>query len=275
MTPERPEPSFFVDQPRLDECLEEARSRGVEDVLLRGAFRDLRFLHTLPRLRHLHLGQQETTADVSAVEELIHLESLFTANSPHALDLHELLALRRLTYSVASRTIPPGDDSPLEVVGLSHCSPTSGDLSWLPGWRSVRELHVCVGSLRSLDGLERLRALESLRIARLPRLTDVRALARVVGLRRLVIQDCASALDVAVIGDCGGLRELVITCRAKVDDLRFLRRMKNLETVDLARLDVENGDLSPLLGMPRARITPFRRHYRPDTPLVRTRLTSP
>lgn len=261
-----------IDGNRLDECLGAVLRAGCDDVFLRGRFADLRFLREIPGIRRLHLGEMHPTTDVAVLGELTSLESLFTANSPHAFDLRPLIGLRELAYSVKSGTLPPGVGSQLASIGLFHCSPRSGTLDGLPAWERLRTLHVCVGSLRSLEGVQRLPRLEHLRVVRLPKLEDVGALMHLPALRQLTIDDCKRAVDSNVLAKLSRLEILWVSARARMPSIAFMTELPNLCDVSLVHVDVVDGDLSALHGVPNATVQPFRAHYTPRDDAFRQRV---
>lgn len=62
-------------------------------------------------------------------------------------------------------------------------------------------MRINTGSVRSLDGVENLQALECLTIAQVSALRDVKALLKLPQLQRLIIDNCKNIENIAALRD--------------------------------------------------------------------------
>ena len=123
------------------------------------------------------------------------------------------------------------------------------------------------GGLETLSGLDALEAIEQLRIAAAPDLTDLFALgSRLPALTDLRFESCPGIDMLDEITEQTGLRWLGVNDCGRIDSIRPLTRLSHLERFHAwESTRVMDNDLSPLLSLPKLVevATRDRRDYRP------------
>lgn len=255
-----------LDARRTDACLGFAQKHGIESIDVTWEVpesqRDkLRELRHLPKLRRLTVRNRKGDA-MDWIEALEDLEELLVLDPVRTLDLSRFHRVRTLDVAWCSRLVLPPVEAPLEHLGLLSWTPKPSDLRTLRAWKTVRHLSIGLGSLASLAGIEMLENLESAYFVRLRNLVDVQALANCRKLRKLHINDCRRAVQVDVLRQLVELEELVLVGRFGIPSLRFLDDLPRLRNVRLLHVDVEDGDLTPLLRIEEPAVVPHKRHYK-------------
>ena len=119
--------------------------------------------------------------------------------------------------------------------------------------------------LESLDGVDQF-ALRRLQVALARELEDIDALVHTRGLDELDFETCLGLYDIEAIGELTKLRFLGISDCGRIPSLGPLADLTELETLYAwGSTRVEDGDLSPLLRLPRLKEVRMRdrREYRP------------
>jgi hypothetical protein len=200
---------------------------------------------------------------VEAVAALTQLERLDVAGTYRA-SLKPLAALERLRMLVAD----PGKDlralgalERLEKVKLQLETATLSNLKAFARWRALRWLCIDGRRLKGLDGIDALESLEYLRLYR----PGVRSLAPLSGhpaLTELRLHHPDRVEDWSTLS-LPALTTLFIELpdNGRLPSLRFLRGLPALEHVEFSGQPVADGDLSPLMELPRLRYTSFYGDY--------------
>lgn len=129
----------------------------------------------------------------------------------------------------------------------------------------------------SLDGVERLAALRTLRVLRAARLERVDALTGLGHLGVLDLERCRQVGCDPVISTLAALTRLNLSETGPMQTLAPIRGCEALETVHLyGSTNVLDGDLSPLLSLPRLRELRMREraHYSPSVAQIQRTLDS-
>jgi hypothetical protein len=133
------------------------------------------------------------------------------------------------------------------------------DLRAYAGWSRLRSLTITRPGLRSLAGVEALGSLEHLRLVMMG-IDDLGPLRGRPGLRSLELVGMRGVHDLSALGSLPGLRRLEVARAGieerdivHVDSLRPLAGAVGLEELVLDAAVVDDGDLSPLAGLPGLR----------------------
>ena len=134
----------------------------------------------------------------------------------------------------------------------------------LKGLPQLETLEITQSDLVSLAGIERLNKLKELKLAYLPKLVEIDAIAQVASSLRLCEFDRVP--KITSYGPLEKLRELrclVLNPGGVVPSLNFLTGLSNLEMFSFVRTTIGSGDLSPILGLKKLKQLGFfdRRGY--------------
>ena len=230
----------------------------------------LDFLHGMP-VRGLDVADYSLT-DLEPIYSLSPtLTDLSLATGTSAtVDLARLENLRSLgaLWTQVSDSIAFASNvETLYLVGFSR-----PDLTPLAVLRSLAELTVkdCP-RLRSLHGLSELTAIHSLNIAGARSLADLAELRGRRLLRVLQLEGCRRIPDIADLDDCVGLTFLNLGDCGDIPTIAPIGGMKELEDLYLYESTrVLDGDLSPVLGLPKLRDLRMRdrRGYSPSVAAI-------
>ncbi|MCO6455204.1 MAG: hypothetical protein J5I93_07880 [Pirellulaceae bacterium] len=142
--------------------------------------------------------------------------------------------------------------------------PRSADLSELGGVTRLESLHLVKTDIATLAGVDALEDLRYLEIAYAPRLTSLEALSvEDCGVRELSLESAKKVSSYKPLAALPYLRRLKLSSCAPMPDLKWTRGMNRLDQFSFVETNVEDGDLSPLLELPRLRYagTMDKKHY--------------
>ena len=197
--------------------------------------------------------------------------------------VNALTELRSLDISTYCRTVVQFD----KFANLEQCS-----IEWRPGIEAIfdcaslqnlfvnryrrssadsfgqlvnlRSLAVLNAPIENIHGLCTLTKLLSLRLGNLKRLRSLAGLESLELLNELNVDTCPKIESIGEVAQVGQLAKLNLSNCGRIASLKPLRALKRLEMVTFYEsTDIVDGDLSPLLELPRLVRVSFRnrRHY--------------
>jgi hypothetical protein len=152
----------------------------------------------------------------------------------------------------------------LRHVHAWHFKPKSRDLADFAGATRLEQLALTQPNIAALDGLETLEDLRYLELAYALQLESLDALARPgVNLRELEIAKAKKIASYRPLAELRRLRRLKLSSCAPLADLTWTAGMNHLDFFSFVETPVENGNLAPLLELPRLRYvgTMDKKHY--------------
>jgi hypothetical protein len=195
-------------------------------------FADLLRLTGLRRLRLRHCWPGDSVAPLAALTSLTHLD----CDAPNGWS-----ALRTLTALE-------------DVVAVR---PSVANLKALRSWTRLRSLTLGNAGVKSLAGIEAFRELERLTLFLL-RLSDLSPLAGLPRLDGVILRGLTKVNDLTPLGDLPALRRLEVWTvgigprdDVHVRSVRPLAMATKLEDVFLSDVYIDDGDVTPLIGLPR------------------------
>src|SRR5690606_3153985 len=126
------------------------------------------------------------------------------------------------------------------------------DLTEVAHLSSLKRLHVNSKSVANAQGVSSLERLERLTFAYCSSLLEVNEVARCESLRVLELVHCKKLAQLPAFSSCS-LQRLTIENGAALESLRPLLACDQLEEVYLPGTKILDGDISPLLALPRLR----------------------
>ncbi|WP_306353284.1 hypothetical protein [Flavobacterium sp. '19STA2R22 D10 B1'] len=189
-------------------------------------------LNSMSGLKHLSLNQS-IAIDLSG---LIHLESLYLRHDKEVKNLDKLVDLQDLLVTTTKEV----------------------DCQFLSKLEKIKNLRICDG-VHTLDGLEQLVNLESLRITHNPKLINIDAISQLPRLKQVYFECCKGLYDFSVLKENKSITELFIDI---LDSLSFIKSMPELEKISFWNL--KDGDLTPLIEAKQLKqfyFYPNKKHY--------------
>jgi hypothetical protein len=132
--------------------------------------------------------------------------------------------------------------------------PRSADLADLAGCVRLEQLHITQTNLTSLAGLESLEDLRYLDITTASKLKSLDVLSSgQSGIRELSVSNAKAIASYRPLAAVKNLRRLKLSTCAAMPDLKWTAGMNQLDFFSFVETTVDDGDLSPLLKLPRLR----------------------
>lgn len=207
----------------------------------------LAFLESHPEVTGIAIANSEQR-DVSVLTKLPWLGRLSFRFSPVACDLSALAKLEELRIGWDKRLVMPPATAPIQRLHLGTYSPASKDLSALPHYKHLLSLHLVRGNLASLDGIERFTDLREIDLAYTTRLASLAALSR-SSVTHAHFESFKSVTDWESLGKCKTMESIGMSRMGTIPSLGFIREMPKLREFRFVVTEIEDGDLSPLLGL--------------------------
>jgi hypothetical protein len=213
------------------------------------------------RLRRLGVAQYLLPGDhpigsLCAFVGLRQLELRHCLPTESVAPLAALTELRRLSADAGGGWNQLAACSQLESV--SAFRPRIKDLRRLSTWHRLCHLVVSMGPMETIDGIEAFENLESLALRAL-RINSVGQLAGLPALRDVYLQYLGNLHDISPVAALPSLRKLLVEGQAgargavRISSLRVLADSTHLEELTLRHVELDDGDLSPLIGLPTLR----------------------
>ena len=128
---------------------------------------------------------------------------------------------------------------------------------------NLESLAILNAPIEDLKGVGQLKMLKILRLARLKKLSSLSGIEGLRQLEELEIDTCSSIDSIKEISHLSNLKKLSINNNGKVESLKPLEGLSDLESVLFwESTDIIDGDLTPLLNKKLSRVSfQNRRHY--------------
>ena len=122
-------------------------------------------------------------------------------------------------------------------------------------------LSIFQSKITTLEGIQKSQKLQCVYLYNNRSLQDISVLKKVKRtLRALRIENCPKIVDFSVLGELENLELLQLSGSNELDDISFLKTMKNLKTF-IFNINVKDGDLSPCLNLSYVCSGKNRKHY--------------
>ena len=204
---------------------------------------NLLFLSDLPNLKSIWLDLPgDCIIDFGKMKKLQKVNLSWSSQYSNFNSLSTLIELRIVGYNKSSL-----EDfrQMTELKKMILWDPTINSLMGIEGCLSLNYMDLFrAKKLQSLKGIERLNKLEYLHILSCHKLLDISAVFELGNLRKLTIEKCKSIKEISLVEESS----IEFLHLDSIDNLYFISKMPKLET--LLFENIENGDLSPLLGHP-------------------------
>ncbi len=152
----------------------------------------------------------------------------------------------------------------LRRLAIWHFQPRSADLSDLSNLVRLEQLSITQTNIPSLAGLETLEDLRYCNLAYAPQLTSLEAFAAPgCSIRELSLSKVKGIQAYEPIAAISQLRRLMLFGCAAMANLKWMKGMRDLDFFSFVDTNLVDGDLSPLLELPKLRYvgTLDKRHY--------------
>jgi hypothetical protein len=224
---------------------------------------DVGFLADFPNLRYLEVVGQPKF-DVRQLAGLSNLRGLRLETPGAGIDFAWFPELEGFTGDWHADNVNVHRCQELRHLHAWHFKPKSKNLADFAGATRLERLGLTQTSIAALEGLETLEDLRYLELAYALQLESLDALARPgVDLREIEIAKAKKIASYRPLAEVRRLRRLKLSSCAPMADLTWTAGMNQLDFFSFVETPVENGDLAPLLALPRLRYvgTMDKKHY--------------
>jgi hypothetical protein len=224
---------------------------------------DLSFLKDFEDLRYLEITDQKNV-DTRCLDRLYNLRGL-TLTSPGAgIDFSGFPLLEQFigNWHPANKNLNRCDE--LRSFTVWGYKPKSRDLRDFADVTRLEWLTIVDANITSLDGVETLEDLRYLHISIARQLESVDALkVGKMGIQEIAINNSRKIATYDPLAALPRLRRLKLGACAQMPDLKWTKGMNYLDSLAIVETVIEDGDLSPLLELPRLRYvgTLDKKHY--------------
>ena len=255
---------FPKSEATLDEHIEYINKHHIEKALV--YVDDLEFLKRTNTLKFLHivLNNDKFVMDYTPLYELSEVKSLVVRREdfqeiPVPIDYSKVKGIEELYISGKGHI----NYEKLDTIKSLYCSNyKKKDLKGLFSSKILDSLSLVQCSLENLEGLTNTENLRCLYLGYNKRLYDINELEGVKDtLTVLRIENCSKIQDFSVLNKLEKLQLLELTGRNSIEDLSFIKHMKNLKTFVFS-MQVLDGDLSPCLDLSYVYSEKNRKHYK-------------
>jgi hypothetical protein len=152
----------------------------------------------------------------------------------------------------------------LRRLSVWQFKPRTADLSMLANITRLEQLEITQTTISSLEGLETLQDLRYFSLCYAAKLQSLDPLTSSgTEIRELEIQNAKKIASYQPIAAVSRLRRLILSSCAPMADLKWTKGMDYLDFFSFVNTNVEDGDLSPLLNLPKLRYagTMDKRHH--------------
>lgn len=258
---------------KVDFCCSYIADNGIEqaDIICD----DLAFLNRCPSLKHLRIRPSPNATkefDFAPLYNIPEVLSLTVQNEggPKAeitskIDYLRVNGLVDLFVRVNKGTLNYNKLGSIKSLRISGFKGKNRNLTDMFCSTELDTLEIIQSGIESLDGIEVSQKMQCLYLSYNRSLSNINALKNVKStLRALRIVNCPKIMDFSVLSELESLELLELTGNNVIPDFNFIKQMKSLKTLVFS-INVQNGDISPCLGLSYVSCSKFRKHYNVPT----------
>jgi hypothetical protein len=224
---------------------------GDYDGLRISGIADLSFLKDFPRLLYLEIVDQKKV-NTRHLDCLENLRGLRLETPGAGVDFGCFPELEVFSGDWHADNSNLHRSRELRRLSIWHYHGRSADLTDFAGLIRLEQLEITQTKLASLEGVELLEDLRYLNIGYAPKLRSLEPLAAGgAGIRELSLSKLPNAQSYRPLASIPQLRRLKLSSCAAMPDLKWTAGMNHLDFFSFVETLVEDGDLSPLLNLPK------------------------
>jgi len=259
-------PRIVMTGQTLSEQIDFVNNNKIEKAII--VAHNISFLSNCPTLKHLAIipgNGAEDNFDFSPLYEMSEVKTLdcrtvygVCEELSGKVDYSKVKGIERLGISGKGH-INVNKIETLKTLGVAKYS--GANLTNLFSSKILDTLRLVQCRTKSLDGIQQSDKMQCLYLHYNRSLQDISALKEIRRtLKALRVENCPAINDFSVLGELENLELLELTGNNELPDLSFLKRMKNLKTF-IFNMNVNDGDLSPCLGLSYVYSGKNRKHY--------------
>ncbi|WP_265281734.1 leucine-rich repeat domain-containing protein [Verminephrobacter aporrectodeae] len=234
---------------------------------------NLNFLLDFPELSEFQFDSHSSMIiDTTAIGKMSTLKRLvFFSYGATGFEIDHLQALEELIIEFDKTVFLPKIPMPrIELIDVAR--PNGVDLDFLKNFPSVRNVTISrTRRLESIQGIEACRNITYLWIDRCPNLLDIKLLPALDKLDTLHLSNLKNLSSIEPVFEVDSLSSIIIEKNHPIKEIKNVSRLKNLESLNISRSEIIDGDISCILDAPKlteCNIRPNKPHYQPTASYV-------
>jgi protein phosphatase 1 regulatory subunit 7 len=239
------------------------REQGLDGIAIstcRGFhLNNVAFLSQIPKVRAFFAASGTDKVDLQAVSTCSSLETLIVGDGPHRVDMTGLHQLQSLSLHWQPGCVLPEPSCVPRLRHLKLWAFREEAMCSLPSY-CLSELALNGAAIRDLRGMNRFPKVSGLSFACCRRLESLRGVEVLGRLRELRFEACRKLKDWELLRCCKGLRVLWMFDCGKLPGIAFVWQMRLLRDLRICGTNIEDGDLSPCVGI-KTVVCDNKRHY--------------
>lgn len=262
---------WLLDGLDIDKAVEFINESGVKNVSLNLAsecvLTSVDFLLSIKGIESLAI-ECNKTIDVNALSELVELKEISLCKNVRAdFNLGQLQNLESISVELGRWNSLPSVSMPsVKRLLVEYCKDV--DLGFLKNFPNVRDFTTRQApNLRELAGIEHCIHLERLTVGYCQNLTSISAIECLNRVNYLELFNLKRLENIESIFNVPSLKSLIIDKILKIDSLKEMVKLSNLEMVSLLYTEVLDGNFEFICAMPKLQhcyIKPNKSHYQPS-----------
>jgi hypothetical protein len=258
--------AYCVNSDKIDEAVEYCNKNKIDTIIIspdcgftKG---NLNFIFDITHLIGIFIydiGRYMDRINFSAIEKYRKLQFLTMGDTSLSLDLSRLTNLIWLFLEWNPKTKLPSVNNNLQY--LTIISYKKKSLETIPLYKNLTGLTLDFGSVVSLSGIERFTNLHFYQHSYGRNLHDISGLKHLPNLIELELNHCKKIYVDDTFEQCQQLKLLTYLDCANLPSLSFLKKLKNIVGFSFSNINIEDGDMTPLLKLKGFGFYPHKKHY--------------
>jgi protein phosphatase 1 regulatory subunit 7 len=252
-----------IEETRLNEYVKYINDSNIKEILISSPsyrLNHVNFLKECPGIEKITFLYTRIS-DFSGLYHLKNLKDLCADEPIGKLDVSHFKNLESLQVNDSTHLIGVGECVNLNFLQLSKFKPKSKNLEELSNLVNIEELRLYIPNITSLKGIENLIRLTELELYRASKLEEIDPLVTLKqNLSILRFETCKKIKNHECLSEINRLEELSLINCGEIENIGFIKSMKNLKKFGFIDTNVVDGDLSPCIGL---RFSGFfdKKHY--------------
>jgi len=221
-------------------------------------FSDLREFLGVSQLRSLVMPFS-AGFNLDHLNDMPQLRHLVVAEGVRSIDISNLINLEDLTLDMSNHVSFPSSSDNLKKLKLGNFKSLHNGLGAVSQFSNLVELELVKGDLRTLDGISELAHLHSLDLHYMKKLESLEPISD-TAVAKFTVSHCKKVKDLNTVAKCRALRVLRYHDSAALSSIGFIGECPKLIEFRFVGVDVEDGDMTPLIGLEAFAFTQ-KRHF--------------
>jgi len=255
--------TLIIESSRLEECLDYLKAEKIESISINRfhgyKIDNLDFLKKCAFIKKISISDK--ISDFSGIYNLKDLNRLLVSDNKHAIDFSNFNNINEISIDWHSNHKNLTKCLKLEKLSIWHYKPKKKNIHELPNIENLKELAITQSTIKTLDGIEKYKNLESLKVhysSKLETISCIQNLSET--LKTLWFEVSKKIKDKEQVVLLNNLNLLAYINCGEIPSIDFINKLKNLKDFRFVDTNVLDGDISPCLNLDYAGFLK-KKHY--------------